>query len=410
MDVIKSEKIQPSHVRGQAGVYLKNPRTGKIVDGQEGKNLVFTNGLFGDNWVQRFSKSRMVLTDSTRTLDINFPFILGKTIGYGDPSTAGMGLNRGSYDTSAQVLEERTWAGISWKFKYDFLTTQAIGTIGTIGLSQQHTTEPTLQKWDLMHLGRSFTPKANLKDFKNYYRLNYATLRIYDYITDTNTDLDLSAIIGANTDHRVGRHATNGRFYIYTQINSEFVLIEFTDDTFTTVVETYPCNNANAGWFDNGFVVYDGKVIYPYNNANAMLRYFNYINNTPYEEVQLYRDPTLAKTNEQYPVNPCFRPSRGFMTYNSYLFSAFFSASYNTSGNGGIIFDLNTMTQVGVHGAPDYTVTQHPRFNFFMPCSLHSNTGINYGACALAGKKLAVPVVKTDQYALSATYEIYVEW
>lgn len=408
MDVIKSEKIQPSHVRGQAGVYLKNPRTGKIVDGQEGKNLVFTNGLFGDNWVQRFSKSRMVLTDSTRTLDINFPFILGKTIGYGDPSVAGMGLNRGSYDTSAQVLEERTLAGILWKFKYDFLTTQAIGTIGTIGLSQQHTVAPTLQKWDLMHLGRAFNTNANLKDFKNYYRLNYATLRIYDYITHTNTDLDLSAIIGTNTSFLVGRHATNGSFYIYAYINSEYVLIEFTDDTFTTVVDTYPCNNANAGWFDNGFVVYDGKVIYPYNNKNAVLRYFDYVNNTPYEEVQLYRDFTLAKTNEQYPVNPCFY--KGFMTYNNYLLCGFYGDSYDRSGSGGIIFDLNTMTQVGVHGINIYSTAQHPRFNFFMPCNMQSTAGIYYGACALAGKKLAVPVVKTDQYALSATYEIYVEW
>ena len=60
------------------------------------------------NWNYYVDNVYMVLTDSTKDIDPNFPFLLGTPVGFGIPSNSGLGNYRGAYNSANQVLHAST--------------------------------------------------------------------------------------------------------------------------------------------------------------------------------------------------------------------------------------------------------------------------------------------------------------
>ena len=128
----------PLEAEGRVRIDLTDPLTGSVVDRREGKNHVFTQYLERSQ-LTLLNSIKTVLTDFTGTLDTTVPFLPGKIIGWGTPSTGSSGNYQGAYNPAGQVIFQYkpTSNSVYWKMVYEFTTSQANGTIGCIGLTHQ---------------------------------------------------------------------------------------------------------------------------------------------------------------------------------------------------------------------------------------------------------------------------------
>ena len=129
---------RPCQARGQVALRYTDPVTGRVLEEIRGRNHVFTAQLCGTTGFQSTAMKADLLLCQGGTYpdgDWGIPFIPGDPIGYGRPGAEGTGLYRGTYRSAESWLDRRTKSGVSSKFVYDFLPTQALGRVDWVGLT-----------------------------------------------------------------------------------------------------------------------------------------------------------------------------------------------------------------------------------------------------------------------------------
>lgn len=112
--------------------------TGRVREEIRGKNHVYVDQMMTTNWINDIMVNvPLVLTNSRRPVDTTFPYVPGEIIGYGVPGSSGTDAYFGSFRGNESYRALRTRTSCSSKFIYDFSPTQALGTLGHVGLSFQ---------------------------------------------------------------------------------------------------------------------------------------------------------------------------------------------------------------------------------------------------------------------------------
>ena len=126
--------------RGRVTIRYTDAVTGKVMEEIRGKNHVFTPQFTATTGFQNTAmKADLLLCQGGSVPDsgasARMPFIPGEPIGYGRPNTEGTGLYRGTYRSSDSWLNRVSRSGVSAKYVYDFLPTQALGRVDWVGLT-----------------------------------------------------------------------------------------------------------------------------------------------------------------------------------------------------------------------------------------------------------------------------------
>lgn len=401
-------RLKPYEAVGKVCIDLTDLRTGKVIQREQGKNMVFPAGLYcGGDWVTHLSSSLLVMNDDDTPVDINMPYLLGGTIGYGIPNGAADGLYRGAYNPTNQVLAEPTVNSIRWKFQYEFTSSQAIGTIKNIGLTHQYNANAYTQYTpDMFRVKTPLTSKGfYTHDGRYCYQItNAGVITKSDVLAGAVVDtIDVSAIVGSNASDSkaVGVAPATGLYYVcvYSATPANRKMYVFSDSTFTTNTATYLMSNNTFNHSGYCMYVYGNKAFFPRESPSRMVK-VDFINDLA---------PIEQTAGKSWGI--CF-PSfslRSTFGYGKYIVKMVpYSAGY------GYIYDMDkediivgfNSTFAQSNNLQSFCV--HPLVDTFLPC-IPLTTGI-YTNCAKTAKVLDTPVVKTSANGLTATYELEVFW
>ena len=397
-------KLPPAHAEGHFCIELKDPDTGRVKERVQGKNHVFPDSLFsyptsGGSWKNIVNGVYMVLSDDDTPVDNNFPYMLGNTIGYGIPSTAGSGNYRGAYNTINQVLASMTPDMCRWKFQYDFTTAQANGTIKSIGLTNQYIM-PNIYPLSAYRLPSDGSYYCDLTcDGRYTYSCSTAgIITKHDLYTNTSATINVSATVGTSTGvyKDVGYASGTGKCYIltYSSTASDRKMYVFSGNTFSTLEATYSASNIAFGT--------DNFPIYIYGNyafwvGGTQIYYADFVNNTAYTAVSC---SIYNVINPSYSIRSLYTGSYAF---GKYIFC----------GNGDYamcIFDMSLQRFVGrgifPSGDSNCPLFKYPLTDIALSCADKPC----YHNAAIAKQVLSTPVTKTSSYGMTATYELEVDW
>ena len=165
------------------------PNHGQGQGACRGKEYGVSETLMVNRWWESINSVYTVLGDDDTPSSLDFPFMRGQTIGYGQPSQAGSGLYRGSYNASNQILCRQGEGKLSWKFQYDFTAPQAIGTIKAVSLTNQFAASNYETNFYAKISGGSFP----YRDGKYGYSVTTAgIITITNLYNDISTTIDIS--------------------------------------------------------------------------------------------------------------------------------------------------------------------------------------------------------------------------
>lgn len=412
-DIAKLKNMKPVHAEGRPCIMLTDPLTGKVKEKIEGKNHVFTESMlsgYGYDWVQSVSQSYLCLTDSTEDIDAEVPYLLGQVQAYGIPSSGSKGLYQGAYSVTNQVLAKCGLGKINWKFQYDFTTSQANATFGTIGLTQQHDNGQKKMLSGYRVPSKYGTAYACLTCDGRY---NYAIttagiITKYDIWLGTSTTIDVSAITGTTgMVLTVGYAPDTERYYIYRYHSTaaNIRMFMFSDSSFSTLLNTYSPSNLQLG---SAFPMYVYNSVAYFFTLSKDYYYADFVNNGV---LNSYTFPSTAKCNiagtnigvESIGAGMC--PLKG-----TRIITGMGNMGYSQQ----IIFDLATNAIVGYvfqtgnsSGNAPFVACKYPISTERIVC-VPFNTTDTYVSAAISAYKLPTPVTKTVANGMTVTYELEV--
>ena len=376
-----------------------------VVKAVQSKNHVFTDSLFCDGWVGFVSSAYTVLTDSNIPVNPEIPYVFGNVLGFGVPSQGSSGFYRGSYSSANQVLAAMTLDSARWKFQYDFTPTQANGAIGTIGLTHQY------QNVEKKHFS-GITCSSSSPGYQNtcdgrysYVCSTAGIITIYDLWLNTSVQHDISALVGtASGEYKtVGYAPLTGKFYVYvyssTAANRKMHV--FSDNTFAALENTYSTSNVTLVVNNMPIYIYGASAFCGTSTAGVIAE-FDFVNNT---EHILHSNP--------HPNNPIIgraiqETKNGSSCFDRYIFCGWSTSQFSSSCGG--IFDTGTRDFIGTYTGPhnysySHSLIKHPLASIY--CTNYNNFAHNN---AIAAYVFPEPIVKTDAYGMTATYELEVFW
>lgn len=402
IDFSKFKGMKPQEAVGKYCLDLTDPVTGKVLERMSGNNHVFEDVLYAGagntSWISATSYAWLVLNDSPLAVDLDMPFVMGQTVGYGRPSQTGLGLFRGAYNAANQKLAEWDLTSIRWKFQYDFTGVQAIGTIRQIGLTHQY--NRALAKYQQSRIPISANSSAAQYTSDERYSYSCSSSGIvskYDNYLGTVSEIDISSLVGTLSSPRVAYAPATGKYYIYNFGMTPKYVHEFTDNTFTSLNETYELTNPSY-IISNQSYVHDGCL---YTVTASAITKTDFVNDTAPVEVLKISDVRNNAAFLEHPYANTFN-ANGAMGVDSYIMC--FSAV--TDAYKGLIFDMATDSVVGYMSAADNTAhCVHPLTTSRIFCS--SNGAMS---AAITAKKLDADFVKPADRGMTATYELEVFW
>lgn len=399
-DIIKYRGL-PAIAKGHPCIELKDPLTGKIKERIEGDNHVFTDALFS-GWWSAVSSAYMVLSDDDTPVDNNFPYMLGNVVGYGVPSQSGSGTYCGAYNSTNQILASMTPDKISWKFQYDFTTSQANGTIKSIGLTRQYGGSAVpISGFKLANNGSSYIQRTC--DGRYTYSCTTAgIITKHDLYTNTSATIDISAIVGTSSSisKNVGYASDTGKFYVltYSSTVSDRHMYVFSNSTFSTLETTYSTSNLD---FNTATIYIYGDYVFNLSNT-ASVRYADFVNNTTPVSVSCSINNPIAANNT---ISNLFY---GNCAWGKYIICG---KTYDYSDDLAI-FDMSAkafrgrLSQIYGHSSRYESIYIYP----LADTALFSSGENCYNNAAIAKYILPSPVTKTSSYGMTATYELEVDW
>lgn len=408
-EIVQLPSLKPKEVEGRICIELKDAITGEVVQRVQGKNYVFEDSLFcgsAYDWSAAVSAAWLCLNDDDTVVDPDLPFLLGQTIGYGIPTTAGLTTMRGGYNAAYEDKAHSDLTKLFWKFKYEFTASQAIGTIKSLGLSRQYTTAA------LKHIS-CFAPQVFFTSdytYSNDGRFQYkcstaGIVTIQDLWLGTSSNIDVSAIVGTTSASikTVGFDPSTGKFYImvYSATTTLRKVYVFSNNTFATLETTYSPTNNSSGTAQAPFYIYNGigylinsasvHVIDFINNVAPVINAISLVNNAAIHNLSTC---TIGTTNNSQTV--CW--SHYVLTWN------------NSTSKQGTIFDLATgCSWLGnVVGPVQYAPAGlHPRGVHKLPMIFISPLQTN---CAISKYVLPTPITKTSSNSMTVTYDLEITY
>lgn len=424
-DIASLKNRMPVHAEGHICLDFKDPITGKIVDQITGKNHVFLDALLsGPNkdWVAMVSNLYFCLMDDGSATDPNFPFLKGATVGYGRPSLGSRGNYRGAYNVANQVLAQMSTDKVRWKFQYDFTAAQANGVaIRSVGLTNQFLTgENCASAFPLIRGFRAAQQAVSGNPISDgRYRYPCTTLGIitkYDDWLYTSSTIDVSAITGTGSEYKtVGYCPLDGTYYVYaySRTTANRKMYKFSDNTFSSLLATYPCSNLGTGFGAQSgtypMYIYGDNAYYFY----STLYKADFVHNTAATTVSYPTTYDVAATNESTTYAGIYYG--GTLAFNSKYILLGVPNSQSVL-YASFVFDLSTDTFVVQRfdydnsGAnPEGLIrTLYPLAEYRLPCTMYSGNFNFLGA--ITHHVLAEPKTKTSVYGMTATYELEVFW
>lgn len=161
--------------------------TGRVREEIRGKNHVYVDQMMTTNWINDIMVNvPLVLTNSRRPVDTTFPYVPGEIIGYGVPGSSGTDAYFGSFRGNESYRALRTRTSCSSKFIYDFSPTQALGTLGHIGLSFQPNQK--VYSATMIKPGQKFSSKGGIDGSSNTMLRGYVNIGYFRYRTDSSAN------------------------------------------------------------------------------------------------------------------------------------------------------------------------------------------------------------------------------
>jgi len=429
-DITKYKNIIPSHAEGRVTIDLTDPITGKVKERVQGNNHVFDkvifNNLTNNYWTDALSTAYFCLNDSALPLDTSMPLLMGQTVGFGIPSTAGSGNFRGAFNSANQVLGALSAEKIRWKYQYDFTTAQANGTIRNAGLTNQYfaaSQNPT--KMNRINHRPVFTRTnsqdseliLSTSDGRFVYKCNTSgVITIYDSWLNITTTIDKSAVTGttAASIKKIGHDPVTKKYYIFVYSTTASLrrMFVFTDNTFATLETTYSPTN----------IVLDGNVrpIYVYGNNLYHINASNiwkadFVNNTAqititpsnYSNVVLTQTPTTTVElwSGTTPLNNAYIVlGTGLLPGTPPLRAIVFDLASDTT-----VGFLNTLNVI-LNGYCTVPLSTDPSVKIPVSTNNAITSTTNAILPAFSTYILPSPITKTSANGMTATYELEVFW
>ena len=150
-----------AQAEGNVTIQYTDAVTGKVLEEIKGKNHVFTAQLAATAGFQSTAlKADLLLCEGGSQPEEDMPFIPGSPIGYGRPGAEGTGLYRGTYRTADSWFGRTTRGGVSSKYVYDVLPTQALGKVDWVGLTAAMGTGVSVPSYQPPFMGFSGISRA----------------------------------------------------------------------------------------------------------------------------------------------------------------------------------------------------------------------------------------------------------
>jgi len=423
-DSIQAEllKRHPMHAEGNICIDITDPLTGKVVDKRKGKNQVFPIGIWGAqpyvyNWNYYVDNVYMVLTDSTKDIDPNFPFLLGTPVGFGIPSNSGLGNYRGAYNSANQVLHASTLNSIRWKFQYDFTTAQANGTIGTTGLTHQYDQNGRTSVYNFMcpAISTNYLGTSDGSCSYNGTYPNTGLLTKRDAYTNATTTIDISALVtgGGSTCISPVYDVSTGKYGVlrhYPGSTAYMQLYIFPNNSFSSVEAIYTVSSVipKLSYGSYSCYIYGDYLFIP--NGNTVM-IFNYKTDT--YVTTLTHSGFSAGSGSGIDLTRYV--GSGSLARGKYLFWGLLD--YSDSGTYFLIFDMSTQQFAGF-GTKQWSsyynymnlAWDHFHPDMYLPAGISNNNVLSIASGLMAAKKLDTPVTKTSANGMTVTYELEVFW
>lgn len=409
-DTVNLKTMKPFGAEGRVCINYTDPVTGKIKEQIKGTNHVFADQWFQlINWWEMLASVRLVLTDSTRAVDTNFPYLLGNPIGYGVVNGLGEGTYKGAYNTTYSFLQAASPEGVSSKLAFDFTPTQVPTAVKSIGLTEQYDNprRQFFKKKKLENWGYGTPSTGGAADSEHFYSIAAGIVTKRNLMSRIATTIDISAIVGT-TNLRIGCDQTTGRLYVRkfdgtTAGNRR--MYEFSDGTFGTLLNTYTTTNDTR---TENFYVYAGCA-YAFVDYRTVVKSNFAGNAAPVTYVCDTSDIMGIGVSPNFSSVGCS---------GKYLAHSATDARYTQQG---FLFDMATDTQAGriglwgafrwyngyggspLIGNANGTLVEHP-YDAYVGSANH-----HCAAIALAAYKL--PVDAPDRpagYGMTVTYEVQV--
>ena len=306
-DIVKIDR-GAAQVAGQMCLDYINSVTDKTEERVEGVAHVFADsfkcGFWSNILAQTTRDSFFVTSDSTHP-DDGFPYLRGNIIGWGTPSTLAAPHNRrGTFVPDLSFLHGvfiDGGRGVRYRYVYDFTSGQLLEGIGSFGLTVQYNPfvpqsinnahnfflkplrERAINNWG----DGAYNSNNVFKKTKNYRMIqsgipNTAVVRTQTLTQDGGEsfhDIDVLShflALGVEQGRAVGVAFDTDRAYLLmlSATASQRRLLEFADDTFTNLLNTYLLPTTNAQGALHVFAVH-GRSIYAYHPTSGSMIYID---------------------------------------------------------------------------------------------------------------------------------------
>ena len=403
---------------GKYCIELKDPNTGRATKTVQGKNHVFSDSLRSDN-LQILDSIPLVLTDGTQNVMTDFPFLSGYPIGNGIPGYNGYENIRGAYESSAQILRNYRPAtnSLYWKYRYNFTTTQANGSISSIGLTFQYMS--SCARLGIIVSGTQWGGSNVLLNFTNDGKYGYLvtrsgtniTISYVEPITNVWNNISISNFTyDSNYSYAVVFFSDTGKYGIMkwstsSSYKSNNKLYVYADNSFSALTATYTISNIPSAAIPNHCMYGYGNHIYIPSSSAKLYRY-NYATDT-----QL--DTVTFQLSAYDPVS--IRPSA---SSDAELYKGTFaigSRLYMFPHQNGFVYDMGSENLIAITCENPvmedyYNIWIRNVFNVNRPPLLVGRSGTNITEYdqAITAKKLDSPITKTSANGMTVTYELEV--
>ena len=276
---------QSPRVEGSVLIQYRDPVTDKVVKQTEDHNHAFLGMFSSLAWEQILSLTTQpifFLSNDPTPPSNDFPYLRGETIGWGTVNGVGSGSYLGSWAAGIGYIRQPITEyegfpayGMQWRYAFDFAANQILQEIGSLGITAQYMpyVAGASNTYPIRRI--RYEPAENVyyvyKNNKGYSITDAGIVSVYNPVTREKTTIDVSDIAETGAILCVGANAATDRMYIFkyhaTAANRR--MYEYSDDTFTTVLQTWSPTNITAYPTTNRiFVVQDNFMFYW--NANWM--------------------------------------------------------------------------------------------------------------------------------------------
>ena len=378
--------------------------------------------LFGNDSI---NSATLLLTDDETPTDPDFPFLVGTVRGYGHASLGSLGTKRGAWN-SAGYRGVVSPTGVDFKWIYDFLPTQALGSIKTIGLTGQYNGAASHAIFHNHPSG--YSPTIGGDQYRLYanskeYSISAAgVVSIKNLHTGLTTTKDISSIVGANTANQkvVGYDASTGEFYIavFSATSGSRTLYKFADDNFSTALTTYPITavTSNYSGSNTRFYVNAGKAILLTAQTIFAWDFTSNANTVAIDNANMTDIPALGKdlNNSSFGANnasACEWAQGKYIVCGSNAASTSDFPIYDISTGklcGRRTHTLGSGDQAGFNG-----VWEHPLASAKVPIFGRGPKSVTDHQMGWAFTSYKVPVdapARPAGYGMTVTYEVRVDW